>query len=195
MRQRVLSTNWLPSGSRKIANPPQCDFSGGLTNSTPRSESWRWVASRASQARAPLKKLPTRSSCPSGVNRTKRVGLLPMASSIQRCLSLKGWSDINVKPTCSVQKARARSWSVVGIETNLTWVIMRPSYCWLHCPAQGAGDKEFDKHYSARHDTGSAPRPLCQRCADARPGRSRPQALGVSCLFLAVADEPGRGTR
>ena len=39
----------------------------------------------SSQANEPLKKVPTRSSCPSGVNSTKPVELLWMASSIQRC--------------------------------------------------------------------------------------------------------------
>jgi uncharacterized protein (DUF2461 family) len=56
------STNWLPSGSFMIAYSPQGCFCGGETNSTPRADSWRQVASTSSQASEPLNWLPMRSS-------------------------------------------------------------------------------------------------------------------------------------
>jgi len=96
----------------------------------------------SSQARAPLKLPPIRASWPGGVNSTKRVSLSRTLSSIQRCVSPNGWSLITVKPTFSVQKARARSWSRLGMLTNLTWVIMRGPFVRGHLRAAGGADKQ-----------------------------------------------------
>src|SRR5215470_6725961 len=65
-----------------------------------------------------------RSSDPGGVKSTRRVSELPMRSSIQRCLSSKGWSVTTLKPSLAVKNSSARSWSLTGTLANLRWVII-----------------------------------------------------------------------
>ena len=56
------NTNTLPSGSLNFAKVPQGCFVGGSTNSTPRCDNWRCVASTLSHCSEPLKNVPMRSS-------------------------------------------------------------------------------------------------------------------------------------